>query len=277
VTHDADGAWLTELAERGDRMVSELYGYDSLPATWTVGFPAGLPEHLIYLLVAGSITGEIAGDRVDLRAGTLLWVPPRTPFRLHATGQRSARLYRCRLRPGAAPDATVRLIHDAWPLREPMAALVAELGGALDHRAERVRALLVVLFTSILRLRRASAGSEPLPESIRDKVESYVEQRVTDRPTGAELASVAGLSADYFARRFRATYGIAPRQWLVRQRIRHAMQRLEESEDSISAVARQCGYPDVYLFSRQFAAVVGVAPRVWRASRQLDHSMRLTH
>ena len=39
---------------------------------------------------------------------------------------------------------------------------------------------------------------------------------------------------------------------------------LEESELSITEVAHQLGYPDVYLFSRQFKTIMGVSPRAFR-------------
>lgn len=255
--------WLAELAERGDCCVTDVFGYDRLPRSWSVNFANGLPEHLIYLVVGGSAAGAIADRPVVLRAGTLLWLPPRTPFHLHATGNAMLRLYRFRL----ASETTVGepcVLADAWTLRDTFDALIAELGGQLELRAVRTRALLVVLFSGIVRLARAATGPAPLADDVRARLEELVDGDPAARPAVAELAGVAGLSVDYFARRFAETFGMSPRAWLVRRRIHRAMLWLDESDDPVSAIATQLGYPDVFLFSRQFKAVTGVSPRAWR-------------
>jgi AraC-like DNA-binding protein len=255
--------WLAELADTGERRVTDVFGYDRLARSWSVNFADGLPEHLIYLLVGGNAAGMIAGRAVVLRAGTLLWLPPRTPFHLHATGNASLQLYRFRLASETAVGGPY-VVADAWALRDTFDALVAELGGRLELRAVRIRALLVVLFSGIFRLTGRAAGPAPLSDPVRARLEKIVDGDPAARPSIAELAAAAGLSADYFARRFGETFGMSPRAWLVRRRIHRAMLWLDESEESVSAIARRLGYPDVFLFSRQFKAVTGVSPRAWR-------------
>lgn len=268
VANNLEQEWLAEMAGHGDQRVTALYGYERLTSTWAVNLPNGLPEHLVYLLVSGTVEGVVAGRPTTLRAGTLLWMPPRSPFHLHATGRRAPRLYRFRLSSPTIPADRMRVVDDAWALRETMADLVTELDGRLPLRAERIRGLLVVLFSSIFRLSATPSGLPPLPQHTRQSLEEYAEQHLAARPSVADLASVAGLSVDYFTRRFRATYGIPPRQWLVRHRIRHAMLRLEETDDTVTSVARRLGYDDVVLFSRQFSAVAGASPRTWRRGRR---------
>ena len=265
---DFERRWLADMAAEGDHRTTALYGYERLISTWAVDLPNGLPEHLVYLLVAGAIDGVVAGRSTHIRPGTLLWVPPRTSFHLGATGRRAPRLYRFRLTPHDLDTDEVRIIDDAWSLRETMADLIAELDGRLALRTERIRGLLVVLFSGIFRLSATPQGLPPLPPDTRQALEEFAEHRLADRPSVDDLARVASLSPDYFTRRFRATFGIPPRQWLVRHRIRHAMLRLEETDDTITAIADRLGYQDVVLFSRQFASVVGTSPRAWRQGRR---------
>ncbi|MFW6600199.1 AraC family transcriptional regulator [Propionibacteriaceae bacterium Y2011] len=273
MSSDFQREWLAGLARHGDRWASELFGEDRLDPSWSLDLRQGLPEHLVYLVVRGVTEGRLGSQQVTLRAGSLLWLPPRVPVRLRTVGQRGVHLYRFRLaapadltdtRPWSGP---VRLLEDAWPLRETMDALVGELGGRLSLRGERVRALLVVLFSGIFRATGLPRGVSPLPPPVRAQLKAYADRRVAERPTAAELAGVVGLAPDYFTRRFRATFGLAPRGWLVRHRIHHAMQLLEETDDSITAVSTRLGYPDVFLFSRQFTAVVGTSPQTWRRGR----------
>lgn len=273
MSDDFERRWLADMALHGDQRVTPLYGHDRLTSTWAVDLPDGLPEHLVYLFDAGTAEGQVAGRPVVLRAGTLLWMPPRTPFHLYAIGRRRPQLHRFRLSSAPDPITTdrIRTVADAWSLRATIADLVTELDGRLPLRAERVRGLLAVLFSGIFRLAAVPGGTPPLPAATRRALEEHADRHLAARLSVADLAAVAGLSADYFTRRFRATYGIPPRQWLVQHRIRHAMLRLEETDDTVTAVARRLGYDDVVLFSRQFSSVAGTSPRTWRGARRLDH------
>jgi AraC-like DNA-binding protein len=260
--------WLDELAAHGEAMMGELYGFDRLAPDWTVRIETGLPEDLIYLLVAGTIHGRIQGSPVTLRPGSLLWLPARTPFGLYARDEAMPVLYRFRLARCDCGPRPYLTLSDAWDVRSTMDALIRELGSALDFRPQRVRALLVVFFSSLFRLADRATRIPPLPAADRARLEEYVDDHLTARPTSAELAAVVGLSPDYFRRRFRQTFGLAPRTWLVRRRIQQAMSRLDESDDTVSDIATALGYPDVFLFSRQFKLVTGVSPRAWRSRAQ---------
>jgi AraC-like DNA-binding protein len=258
--------WLDLMSARGDRVVTRLFGYDCLPGTWAIDFPHGLPEHLIYLVVAGAAAGRVAGEDVTVAAGSVLWVTPTTPFALHAAVDTGLTLYRLRLATSAAasPDGYL-LVRDAWQARAAFDALVIELSGALAFRAERLRALLVVLFSDVFRVAARHPRTPPLTDAQRAALEAYADANVARRPSTADLARVVGLSRDYFVRRFRRTFGVPPRSWLVQRRVHAAMLRLDESADPIGSVARELGYPDVFLFSRQFKRVTGVSPRTWRS------------
>ncbi|MEQ7127131.1 AraC family transcriptional regulator [Actinopolymorpha sp. B11F2] len=258
--------WLDLMRTEGDQVVGTLFGYDRLPGTWALNFPRGLPEHLVYLVVAGSAGGEVAGMEVSLAAGSFFWVTPATPFQLHAAGDAGLTLYRLRVASDTAGCPAGHLVvPGAWQVRTTFDALVIELSGALAFRAERLRALLVVLFSDVFRAAARHRRTPPLDDDDRAAVESYVDARPAERLSAEDLAAVVGLSEDYFVRRFRQTFGLAPRSWLVRRRIQAAMLRLDESSDPVAMVARELGYPDVFLFSRQFKDVTGMSPRAWRA------------
>lgn len=257
--------WLDYLAERGEEAATDLYAYEREPNDWAVAIPGGLPEHLVYFFASGVVTGLIGTDPVAMRAGSLFWLPPRTPFRLRACDDSGPTLYRFRLATNAPCPHRYLVVHEAWPLRSAMDAIVLELGAALEFRAERLRAFLVVLFTGIFRESGADTQRRtPLSVDTRRRIEDYVDSHLGQRPTVAELAAAAGLSADYFSRKFRTTFGVAPKRWLVRRRVQHGMQRLDESDEAISVIARELGYQDVFVFSRQFKSVVGMSPQAWR-------------
>lgn len=259
--------WLAQLAENP---TFGLFAYEPMPRPRVVDMPHGLAEHLVYLVVSGSCEGVAAGAPVRLVPGSLMWLKPRTPFKLHASDpdQRTS-LYRFRLHPlpgEPGAEEPVLVLPDAWELCATFDMLIAELGANRPFREQRIPALLQVLFTGIFRLagdRTANGRSLEPPQ--RRLLESYVDRHITRRVMPEELAALVGLSPDYFTRRFRYTFGVPPKVWLVQRRIRQAAVRLDEGPDSITEVAKDFGYPDAFLFSRQFKAVMGMSPRTYRA------------
>lgn len=81
----------------------------------------------------------------------------------------------------------------------------------------------------------------------------------------ASLARAAGMSERTFTRRFRATTGLAPGQWILQARIRRAQELLEMTEASIADVADACGFSDAGALRRHFIARMGVTPAAYRS------------
>lgn len=70
---------------------------------------------------------------------------------------------------------------------------------------------------------------------------AWVQRHLTEPLTVDDLAARALMSPRTFARRFRATTGTTPHQWLLDQRLALAEQLLEQSELPVDEVARRCG------------------------------------
>jgi AraC family transcriptional regulator len=83
-----------------------------------------------------------------------------------------------------------------------------------------------------------------------------------------DLASVCNLSVRHFTRAFRQTTGMAPHQWLVRQRIEKAKDLLSRSTQPIALIASNCGFADQSHFTRVFSRAVGMPPAEWRRIRR---------
>lgn len=85
-----------------------------------------------------------------------------------------------------------------------------------------------------------------------------------DCPTVSELARQTGYSTTHFHDLFKAVHGIGPQALMIHARIERAMQWLIESDQSVSQIAQQLGYRDVFFFSRQFKARTGLSPMQYR-------------
>ncbi|WP_407916453.1 helix-turn-helix domain-containing protein [Kitasatospora sp. NE20-6] len=86
-----------------------------------------------------------------------------------------------------------------------------------------------------------------------------------DRPlTVDDLARRARTSSRTLGRHFRAATGTTPLQWLLTQRIRRAQELLENTDDSVDAVAAATGMGTATTLRRHFNRTVGVPPDTYR-------------
>ncbi|MEU9125255.1 helix-turn-helix domain-containing protein [Streptomyces sp. NPDC048506] len=86
-----------------------------------------------------------------------------------------------------------------------------------------------------------------------------------DHPLSVEdLARQARMSSRNLGRHFKSVTGTTPLQWLLTQRIRHAQELLEATDDSIDAVAAATGMGTATTLRRHFNRTVGVPPDTYR-------------
>jgi AraC-like DNA-binding protein len=79
--------------------------------------------------------------------------------------------------------------------------------------------------------------------------------------TVEELARHVGMSRSTFALRFKETVGMSPMEYLTRWRMLVAGDRMANTSDSISEIARSLGYESASAFAQAFKKVMGCSPR----------------
>lgn len=225
-----------------------------------------LLDHLIYQVVEHDIHAAFAGSERIVEAGQLLWVPPQVEhsFRPAVAGT-GVLLYqqRFQLAPYCPPSPPVVLPPD--PHRQERLSVLCE-GGHVDHPLwpVRYRASLVMVFcdiAQILGMQRRQTASTLTPGQREEIIQAVGEDFWCDPK---RLAALLGYHPAYFSRLFKRSFGLAPRSWVLHQRMARAASLLLESGDLVSEVAAKLGYADAFVFSRQFKQVLGVSPRVWR-------------
>jgi transcriptional regulator GlxA family with amidase domain len=86
-----------------------------------------------------------------------------------------------------------------------------------------------------------------------------------DQPlTVRQLASRANMSERTFARRFVQDTGTTPQRWLVGQRILLAQQLLEETDETVEAIADRVGFGNATALRHHFRAWRGTTPNAYR-------------
>ncbi|WP_156726785.1 helix-turn-helix domain-containing protein [Streptomyces apocyni] len=92
----------------------------------------------------------------------------------------------------------------------------------------------------------------------------WVLERLDHPLTVEDLARQAGMSSRHLGRHFRSLTGTTPLQWLLTQRIRHAQELLETTDDSVESIAAATGMGTATTLRRNFNRTTGVPPDTYR-------------
>lgn len=93
---------------------------------------------------------------------------------------------------------------------------------------------------------------------------AWAQRRLGDPITVDTLASRSAMSRRTFARRFAASTGTTPYQWLLNQRLRLAQRTLETTDLTIDAVAVNSGFLNAGNLRKHFARALHTTPQAYR-------------
>ncbi|MFF7755052.1 helix-turn-helix domain-containing protein [Streptomyces sp. NPDC007971] len=102
-------------------------------------------------------------------------------------------------------------------------------------------------------------GHHPLAELL-----PWALQRLDEPLTVEDLARQARMSSRHLSRHFKSLTGTTPLQWLHTQRIRHAQELLETTNDTVDTIATATGMGTATTLRRHFHRTVGVPPDTYR-------------
>jgi AraC family transcriptional regulator len=98
----------------------------------------------------------------------------------------------------------------------------------------------------------------------------YVEARLDEPVSLADVASSVGLTRMHFAAQFRAATGLRPHEFLLRRRIERAQEMLTGTGMSLVDIAQSVGFQTQSHFTTVFKRYAGRPPRAWRESREVQ-------
>lgn len=96
------------------------------------------------------------------------------------------------------------------------------------------------------------------------RVEIYVGENLGACLRIEAAAAVAKLSASYFSRAFKATFGVPFSHYVIQRRIELAKWLLLTTDEAIADIAIACGLADQSHLTRLFSRAVGSPPSAWR-------------
>ena len=267
-----------------DRIYAEVQTRDR---NYTVPTNHFHPYYEIYYLETGSCRFFIDGKMLDVHAGDLLIIPPRTmhytrylfgPCRRFNLFFRKKDLEADVLQ--TFPEAEAFFLR--WRLmqvpdfyRENLTALLDRMIHEEKIRDERSPLLLKCrLQETLLVLSRVGVIPEALPADIHTtdqavvRAAEYMREHFRDALSAEEIAAAAGFSPNYLSRKFRQAAGMGVHEYLRYLRLHQAALELVETRDSITDIALRCGFSDGNYFKDVFKKHYGIGPRAYRKGRE---------
>ena len=100
------------------------------------------------------------------------------------------------------------------------------------------------------------------------RVFAHVEANLSRKIPIRDLARLLDLNASHFCRAFKCTFGVSPRDYVLRRRIEVAQGLMLTTSQPLSSIAVACGMCDQPHFTRSFHRLVGETPYTWRRTRR---------
>jgi len=100
------------------------------------------------------------------------------------------------------------------------------------------------------------------------KVQAFLRDNYNKKITNKLLASVFHFHPNYIGRSLKQTIGLSPNEFLVRYRMEEAQKQLLNTNASITEIAENVGFQNVYYFSTAFKQFSGLSPKKYRMDKK---------
>jgi len=93
---------------------------------------------------------------------------------------------------------------------------------------------------------------------------SHIEKVLAEPLRIQDLARLMGLSTTRFFKEFKSAVGAPPLKYITRRRVEVACSMMLDPQQSLSAIALECGFCDQSHLCRAFRRTLGISPARWR-------------
>jgi len=97
-------------------------------------------------------------------------------------------------------------------------------------------------------------------ESIKTDIETYMIEHFNKNLSVSDWASLSGYSLSTFNRKFKKTYNLSPKKWLIKHSMKLANEALKNGA-SVSACASEFGYSNTSNFIKTFKEIYKITPK----------------
>jgi AraC-like DNA-binding protein len=239
------------------------------------------PAHHFLLVDFGRIESEAPGNRFIADAGELICFRPaeRNEYSVHAP----AAFYQAVIQFAPPPRHRATPVWDdvgplpvhlplgehAAAMRQQFETLCIELPRPASIHRMRICAAVFEMLAIITRAMASSAATRqpirhPIPDVAHDpwhRVRLMMESQLDEHDLRVDrLAQQMGMSVNHFIRSFRRHFGVTPKAYHTRVRLREGARLLREGKRSVKSIAYALGFSDSKAFARRFRHHFGVRP-----------------
>lgn len=237
--------------------------------------PKGAPTTLMILCVAGRGWVRIEGQRQELAAGDVAWLPAKRAHEYGASEEAAWTIEWAHFNGdevGAWRELLQLPVEGGVLTLEPTTAASVRLSSLWEFLERGYSLANLVAASAALRAtlaqlsqRRTTVGGAG--RSAEERVAasaSWMQAHLTQSIQLDELAELAALSVPHYCALFKRQTGFAPIDWLIRLRIQRACQLLDTTQENVAEIGRRAGFADPYYFTRCFRRIMGAPPREYR-------------
>ncbi|WP_397331337.1 helix-turn-helix domain-containing protein [Paenibacillus sp. JSM ZJ436] len=238
------------------------------------------PMFELNMVLSGQQLCRADGKEYIMEPGDIVLLKPEVKHECEATGLLKVH-YCCvhfDLDEPALRQALCSIHHTYHKAESPLAAALRPI---LVHLAEakptkwEALPFIFQLLTALSRLLSnapegllgSSQESGGLANRIAERLNGLLAERHGDADDDYRISAIAeelGYSAAYCNRIFRKVFGMSPRQYLSKMKLREARLLLLNGELTIDAIAERLGYKDTSQFSKQFKRWTQISPSQYR-------------
>lgn len=151
-------------------------------------------------------------------------------------------------------------------------SLAQEMDAGLELDPMLMEHVLSLVALRLARRAGARLGSPPNGARLRERqlkrVSEHVEAHLADDLSVTDLAAVAQMSNDSFARAFKKTTGQTPYRYLLQRRVRRAETLLADTDEAIARVAYAAGFSSQSHLTTTFRRINGLTPHAFRRAHR---------
>jgi AraC family transcriptional regulator len=241
------------------------------------------PEHFLHVVLSGTVKYEVNTKGRNLRftsqPGTIFLLPRGTVDQVNWAGPYQGIVVAIHPRlltnllDETAHESNVELT-ERWDLiDEHISALLVEMAADLEdgspagaiYGESLANALGVYLLKRYaVRPLTPVVVKGGLPGYRLKRVLDYIANSLEENISLSQLAAIAGMSPHYFSELFKQSTGRTPHNYVVRERIERAKQRLRDPKCSIVEAGLDAGFQNSSHFARIFRRLEGITPSRFR-------------
>lgn len=239
------------------------------------------PMFELNMVLSGNQICRADGERFEMGPGDLVLLKPDAKHECEAAGEREMR-YCCvhfDVDEPALRQALCGMRHTYHAADSPLADALRPILGKLAEvkpmtKWEALPFLFQLLTAHSQLLSKSPASlvgvtqeSGGIASRMAERLNGLLAERHAEADDDYRISAIAqelGYSAAYCNRIFRKVFGVSPRQYLSKLKLREARLLLLNRELTIDAVADKLGYKDTSQFSKQFKRWTHLSPSQYR-------------